>query len=66
LRYANALKNLKVSTMKYSCVKQTNLLCTTQLLVKESDTCTVACEVYLDTIVSQREQFRIVTGMCFS
>jgi hypothetical protein len=65
LRYANALKNSKVAAMKYSYVVQTNPLCTTQFLVKESDTCTVACEVNLDAIVSWRgEQFRIVTGTC--
>jgi hypothetical protein len=58
LRYADALKNSKVATMKYSYVVQTSPLCTTQFLVKESDTCTVACEVNLDAIVSWRgEQF---------
>ena len=66
LRYANALRNSKIASMKYTYVVQTSSLCTTQFLVKQSDKSTVSCEVNLDTIVSWRgEQFRIVTGTCF-
>ena len=65
LRYADALKNAKVASLKYSSVQQINPLFTTQFLVKEKDTNTVACQVNLDTTILWRgEQFRIVTGTC--
>ena len=58
LRYADALKNAKVASLKYSSVQQINPLFTTQFLVKEKDTNTVACQVNLDTTILWRgEQF---------
>jgi hypothetical protein len=42
LRYAKALKNSKVASLKYSSVEAIDPLCTTQCIVKESDTSTVA------------------------
>ena len=65
LRYAEALKNSKVASLKYSSVKAMNPFITTQFLVKEKDTCTVACQVNLDTTILWRgEKFSIVTGSC--
>ncbi len=65
LRYADALKNSKVASLKYSSVKSIGQLCNTKFLVKETDTSTVACQVNLAANVSWRgEQFRIVTGTC--
>ena len=65
MRYADALKNSKVASLKYSSVKPIRQLCNTEFLAKETDTSTVACQVNLATNVSWRgEQFRIVTGTC--
>jgi hypothetical protein len=51
-RYADALKNSKVTAMKYSCVEQISSLTTTQFFVKETDASTIHCEVDLNTTVS--------------
>ena len=60
LRYADALKNSKVASVKYSSVKPLDELCNTQFMVRETDISTVACQVNLATTVSWRgEQVRI-------
>jgi hypothetical protein len=64
-KYADALNNSKIAAMRYSFVKQTTQVFSTQLSVKESESSTVSCFVNLDTKISWiGEDFQIVTGAC--
>jgi hypothetical protein len=64
-RYSDALNNSKMAAMKYSFIKQTTQVCSTQLSVKECKSSTVTCFVNLDTKISWRSNnFHVVTGTC--
>lgn len=51
LRYADALENSKVASLKYSSVEPINPLFSSQFLVKEKESSVVACQVDLDTTI---------------